>query len=41
MLIGHYHMLAMTLNGLRVSNDAGHSVPKLPARRRRGGSKRG
>jgi alkylhydroperoxidase family enzyme len=36
MLIGHYHMIAMTLNGLRVANDAGHSAPKLPARRKRG-----
>ncbi len=41
MLIGHYHMLAMTLNGLRVSNDAGRSAPKLPAPRRRGRSKQG
>jgi alkylhydroperoxidase family enzyme len=35
MLTGHYEMLAMTLNALRVAPDDGDSAPSLPARRGR------
>jgi AhpD family alkylhydroperoxidase len=35
MLTGHYEMIAMTLNALRVPTDGAESAPKLPARRRR------
>ncbi len=41
MLIGHYQMLAMTLNSLRVAPDAGHSASKLLRQRSRRGAKRG